>query len=122
MHRVTHNLALDHLRRESRLRKLHLAAAPRTEPLAPSAHEELDRRESQALLLREIERLTPNERANCEQIQARLAVDVLGEISSHDHDALASHLSGCAVCASEPLGLMRQAVARSGKGERQLAR
>lgn len=63
LHRVTHNLALDHLRKESRLRKLHLAAAPRAEPLSPSAHEDLDRRESQALLLREIERLTPNERA-----------------------------------------------------------
>lgn len=62
LHRVTHNLAIDHARKESRLRKLHHAAAPRTEPLAPSPHEDLDRRESQALLLDEIERLTPNER------------------------------------------------------------
>lgn len=63
LHRVTHNLALDHLRKEARLRKLHLAAAPRTEPLAPSAAEDLDRRETQALVLGELERLTPNERA-----------------------------------------------------------
>jgi len=63
LHRVTHNLALDHLRREARLRKLHLAAAPRTEPLAPSAAEDLDRRESHALILSELERLSANERA-----------------------------------------------------------
>jgi RNA polymerase sigma factor (sigma-70 family) len=63
LHRVTHNLAVDHLRKESRLRKLHLAAAPRTEPLAPSPAEDLDRREAHALMLGELERLTPNERA-----------------------------------------------------------
>lgn len=63
LHRVTHNLALDHLRKESRMRKLHLAAAPRTEPLAPSPAEDLDRREAHALVLGELERLTPNERA-----------------------------------------------------------
>ena len=63
LHRVTHNLALDHLRKESRLRKLHLSAAPRTEPLAPSPAEDLDRREAHALMLGEIERLAPNERA-----------------------------------------------------------
>jgi len=63
LHRVTHNLAVDHLRKESRLRKLHLAAAPRTEPLAPSPAEDLDRREAHARMLGEIERLSPNERA-----------------------------------------------------------
>jgi RNA polymerase sigma-70 factor (ECF subfamily) len=63
LHRVTHNLALDHLRKEARMRKLHLAAAPRTEPLAPSAAEDLDRRESRAVILSELERLSPNERA-----------------------------------------------------------
>ena len=63
LHRVTHNLALDHLRKEARLRKLHLAASPPTEPIAPSPAEELDRRESQALMLAEIEQLSPNERA-----------------------------------------------------------
>jgi RNA polymerase sigma factor (sigma-70 family) len=63
LHRVTHNLAIDHVRKESRLRKLHLAAAPRSEPLAPAADADLDRQETHALLLGEIERLTPNERA-----------------------------------------------------------
>jgi RNA polymerase sigma factor (sigma-70 family) len=63
LHRVAHNLALDHLRKEARLRKLHLAAAPRTEPLAPSAAEDHDRHESRALILSELERLSPNERA-----------------------------------------------------------
>ena len=62
LHRVTHNVAVDHLRKESRLRKLHLAAAPRSEPLAPSPAEDLDRRESHALMLDELERLAPNER------------------------------------------------------------
>ncbi len=63
LHRVTHNLALDHLRKEARLRKLHMAAAPRTEPTAPSPAEDLDQREAHALILGELERLTPNERA-----------------------------------------------------------
>ena len=63
LHRVTHNLALDHLRKESRLRKLHLATAPLTEPLAPSPAEDLERREAHALVLGELERLAPNERA-----------------------------------------------------------
>jgi RNA polymerase sigma-70 factor (ECF subfamily) len=63
LHRVTHNLAIDHLRKESRLRKLHLAAAPRAEPQAPPPDEDLGRRESHALILGELERLTPNERA-----------------------------------------------------------
>jgi RNA polymerase sigma factor (sigma-70 family) len=63
LHRVTHNLAVDHVRKESRMRKLHHAASPRTEPLAPSPAEDLDRREAHALVLGELERLTPNERA-----------------------------------------------------------
>jgi RNA polymerase sigma-70 factor (ECF subfamily) len=63
LHRVTHNLAVDHLRKESRLRKLHLATAPRSEPLAPSPAEDLDRREAHARMLSELDKLTPNERA-----------------------------------------------------------
>jgi RNA polymerase sigma-70 factor (ECF subfamily) len=63
LHRVTHNPALDHLRKESRMRKLHLSAAPRTEPLAPPPSEDFDRREAQALVLGALERLTHNERA-----------------------------------------------------------
>jgi RNA polymerase sigma factor (sigma-70 family) len=63
LHRVTHNVAIDHLRKESRLRKLHMAAAPRSEPLAPPPDGDLDRREAHALVLGELERLSPNERA-----------------------------------------------------------
>jgi RNA polymerase sigma-70 factor (ECF subfamily) len=63
LHRVTHNLAVDHLRKESRLRKLHLAAAPRTEPVAPSPADDMDKREAHALLQDELERLSANERA-----------------------------------------------------------
>jgi len=63
LHRVTHNLALDHLRKESRLRKLHRAAAPPSEPLAESADRDLDRREAQAVLAQELKQIPPNERA-----------------------------------------------------------
>jgi RNA polymerase sigma factor (sigma-70 family) len=63
LHRVTHNLAIDHLRKESRLRKLHLAAAPPSEPLAPPPDADLDRQEARARIAAELERLTPNERA-----------------------------------------------------------
>jgi RNA polymerase sigma factor (sigma-70 family) len=63
LHRVTHNLALDHLRRESRLRKLHSEAAPLDEPLAEAADRDLDRREAQAILARELGQIPPNERA-----------------------------------------------------------
>jgi RNA polymerase sigma-70 factor (ECF subfamily) len=63
LHRVTHNLALDHLRRESRLRRLHRDAAPDSEPLADSADRELDRREAEAVLAQELGKLPPNERA-----------------------------------------------------------
>lgn len=63
LHRVTHNLALDHLRRESRLKKLHREAAPASEPLADPADRDLDRRESEALLAQELRKLPPNERA-----------------------------------------------------------
>lgn len=38
---------------------------------------------------------------NCAEIQARLADDVLGEMSAADHDALASHVAACPLCASE---------------------
>ena len=38
---------------------------------------------------------------SCGEIQVRLADDVLGEIGGADHDALAEHLAGCAVCAEE---------------------
>ena len=38
---------------------------------------------------------------NCGETQVRLADDVLGEISSIDHDAVAEHVAGCAVCGEE---------------------
>jgi RNA polymerase sigma-70 factor (ECF subfamily) len=63
LHRVTHNLALDHLRRESRLKRLHRDVAPGREPLADPADRDLDRREAQVILAQELGRLPPNERA-----------------------------------------------------------
>ena len=38
---------------------------------------------------------------SCGEIQVRLADDVLGEVVGADHDELAEHLAGCAVCAEE---------------------
>jgi RNA polymerase sigma-70 factor (ECF subfamily) len=63
LHRVAHNLAIDHLRRESRLRKLHRAAAPPGEPTTDAADQELDCRESRALVQDALAGLTPNQRA-----------------------------------------------------------
>ena len=37
---------------------------------------------------------------SCGEIQVRLADDVLGE-AGVDHDEVAAHLAGCAVCAEE---------------------
>ena len=63
LHRVTHNLALDHLRKESRLKRLHREAVPASEPLAEPADRDLDRREAEAILAQELRKLPPNERA-----------------------------------------------------------
>lgn len=63
LHRVTHNLAIDHLRKEARLRKLHLAAAPPSEPTAPPPDADLDRDDARKRIADELARLTPNERA-----------------------------------------------------------
>jgi RNA polymerase sigma-70 factor (ECF subfamily) len=63
LHRVTHNLAIDHLRKEARLRKLHLAAAPSSEPTAPPPDADLDRDDARKRIADEMARLAPNERA-----------------------------------------------------------
>lgn len=63
LHRVTHNLAIDHLRKELRMRKLHLAAAAGPEPLAPPADHAFEQREAWAVVQKELAQLTPNERA-----------------------------------------------------------
>jgi RNA polymerase sigma factor (sigma-70 family) len=63
LHRVTHNLALDYLRKESRLKRLHRAASAGPEPLAPPADQPLERQEAWRLVQQELARLTPNERA-----------------------------------------------------------
>jgi RNA polymerase sigma factor (sigma-70 family) len=60
--RVTHNLAVDHLRREARMQKLHLAAA--ADPMAtPTVAPEPGRSDLEAVLERELHRLGVNERA-----------------------------------------------------------
>lgn len=63
LHRVTHNIAVDHLRRENRIQRLHIAAAPRPGPVADPADRDLERAEASRILLGELERLTANERA-----------------------------------------------------------
>jgi RNA polymerase sigma-70 factor (ECF subfamily) len=63
LHRVAHNLAIDHLRREARLRRLHREAAPSHEPTAETADRAVDAREARAVLDRALGDLTPNERA-----------------------------------------------------------
>jgi RNA polymerase sigma-70 factor (ECF subfamily) len=63
LHRVTHNLAVDHLRRETRLKKLHVEASRGPEPLAESADRPLHRKEVAQRLQDELRGLTANERA-----------------------------------------------------------
>jgi RNA polymerase sigma-70 factor (ECF subfamily) len=63
LHRVTHNLAVDHLRGEARRQRLHLAAAQARPSAAPTAEEALGARDAQGLVERELQALTPNERA-----------------------------------------------------------
>jgi len=60
--RVTHNAAVDHIRRESRLRLLHDAEAERaadSEP--PSQREQLERQEAEELVLAHLRRLKVSE-------------------------------------------------------------
>lgn len=63
LHRVTHNLAVDHLRAESRRQRLHAAAALEHAGTAPAADDELFRAATQDLVDRAIQDLSPNERA-----------------------------------------------------------
>jgi RNA polymerase sigma factor (sigma-70 family) len=59
--RVTHNLAIDHLRREARMKKAHQAAVVETGP-EPTVPPDAARADA-AALERELGLLTPNERA-----------------------------------------------------------
>jgi len=62
LHRVTHNLAVDHLRGEARRQRLHLAAAQARPAETPTAEDEIATRDARQLVEREIQSLTPNER------------------------------------------------------------
>lgn len=62
LHRVTHNLAVDHLRGEARRQKLHLAAA-QSRPTEVPPDGTLADRDAERLVERAIEALNPNERA-----------------------------------------------------------
>ena len=63
LHRVTHNLAIDHLRGESRRQRLLLVAAQAQPTHAPSPEEQLAQRDTRAVVERELQALPPNERA-----------------------------------------------------------
>lgn len=63
LHRVTHNLAVDHLRAEARRQRLHAAAASERAAEAAAADEGLARAAAQDLVDRAIQELSPNERA-----------------------------------------------------------
>jgi RNA polymerase sigma factor (sigma-70 family) len=63
LHRVTHNLAVDHLRAESRRQRLHAAAAHERMEREVPADDGLARAATQELVDRAIQELTPNERA-----------------------------------------------------------
>jgi RNA polymerase sigma-70 factor (ECF subfamily) len=61
--RVTHNLAVDHLRREARMRKLHVAAVAEQGPAVVVADHDPTRREVAEALERGLQALSVNERA-----------------------------------------------------------
>jgi RNA polymerase sigma-70 factor (ECF subfamily) len=62
LYRVTHNQAVDHIRKESRLRELHEAEAEeRAAAEPPGQRPALDRDEAMALALKHIGRLKPEE-------------------------------------------------------------
>jgi RNA polymerase sigma-70 factor (ECF subfamily) len=61
--RVTHNLAMDHLRREARMRKLHVAAVAERGPAVVVVDHDPSRREVAQTLERGLQALSGNERA-----------------------------------------------------------
>jgi RNA polymerase sigma-70 factor (ECF subfamily) len=63
LHRVTHNLAVDHLRGESRRQRLHAVAAESTPTQSPSAEDALAVEDAEASIEHELLALSANERA-----------------------------------------------------------
>ena len=62
LYRVAHNAAVDHIRRESRLRVLHERQAETTDPAAPARqHREVEAKEAMHLALTHVKRLSPGE-------------------------------------------------------------
>ena len=62
LYRVTHNLAVDHIRRESRLRLLHARQAETVPPVEPDSQcDEMQRSESMALALAQARKLPAGE-------------------------------------------------------------
>lgn len=63
LYRVTHNAAVDHIRRESRLKGLHERQAEEVAPAVPaSQHRDMADKEAVALALDQIDRLDPREK------------------------------------------------------------
>jgi RNA polymerase sigma-70 factor (ECF subfamily) len=102
--RVTHNLAIDHLRREARMRKLHTAVAAEPPPPEPAGSSAMT-----PALERELQRLAVNERAvivlkviegkSYKEISALtgLSTSNVGYLIHHGLKKLASQLEGVKV-------------------------
>ncbi len=82
LHRVTHNLAVDHLRGEARRQRLHLAAAVTRPTEAPTAEDALAGHDAHKAVEREIQSLSPNERAVLHlKLKAGKSYREIGEIT-----------------------------------------
>jgi RNA polymerase sigma-70 factor (ECF subfamily) len=83
LYRVTHNLAVDYIRHESRLRVLHRSHADEQPPSqAAHQHEELQQRDTMKLALLHLRKLEPDEqRVVILRLQEGLSYRQIGEIT-----------------------------------------
>ncbi len=85
LYRVTHNLAVDHIRRESRLKILHQNQAQEQPAVQhPPQHEELQQREAMDLALLHLRKLDPAEQQIVIlRLQEGMSYRQIGEITKH---------------------------------------
>ena len=83
LYRVTHNLAVDYIRHESRLRVLHRSHADEQLPSqAAHQHEELQRRDTMKMTLLHLRKLEPNEQqVVILRLQEGMSYRQIGEIT-----------------------------------------